>query len=100
MVSFYYYCYHHHHHHHHHHHFYYYYYYSTDKYLSFFNTPLVIFVKDKLSQVVFIAFHVRVCILASTVYPRFEEYLIFLFSTGVVLNECQQYKASPLKYFK
>ena len=73
---------------------------SIDKYLSFFNTPLVIFVKDKLSQVVFIALHVRICILASTVYPRLEEYLIFAFFTGMVLSEWQQYKASPLKYFK
>ena len=73
---------------------------SIDKYLSFFNTPLVIFVKDKLSQVVFIALHVRICILASTVYPRLEEYLIFAFFIGMVLSEWQQYKASPLKYFK
>ena len=76
------------------------YYHSTDKYLSFLNTPLVIFVKDKLSQVAFIALHIRVCILASTVYPRLEEYLIFVFFTGHVLSEWQQYKASPLKYFK
>ncbi|XP_020604788.1 uncharacterized protein LOC110043653 [Orbicella faveolata] len=73
---------------------------KLDKYLSFFNTPLVLFLKDKLSQVAFIAFHVRVCILASTVYPRFEEYLIFLFFAGVVLSERQQYTASPFKYFK
>ena len=73
---------------------------STDKYLGFFNTPLVIFLKDKLSRVVFIALHVRVCILASTVDPRLEEYLILVYFTGMILSEWQQYKASPLKYFK
>ncbi|XP_020604929.1 uncharacterized protein LOC110043766 isoform X2 [Orbicella faveolata] len=71
-----------------------------DKYLSFFTTPLVIFVKDKLNQVVFIALHVRVCILASTVYPRLEEYLIFVFFASLVVRERQEFKASPLKYFK
>ena len=73
---------------------------STDKYLSYYTTPLVIFVKDKLSQLAFIALHVHVCILASTVNPRLQEYLIFVFFTGLVLSEYQQYKASPLKYFK
>ncbi|KAL9984532.1 hypothetical protein ACROYT_G006836 [Oculina patagonica] len=73
---------------------------NLGKYLSYYTTPMVIFVKDKLSQLAFIAFHVRVCVLASTVYPRLEEYLIFVFFTGLVLTEFQQYKASPLKYFK
>ncbi|KAL9984529.1 hypothetical protein ACROYT_G006832 [Oculina patagonica] len=73
---------------------------NLDKYLSYYTTPMVIFVKDKLSQLAFIALHVRVCILASTVNPRLEEYLIFVFFTGLVLSEYQQYKTSPLKYFK
>lgn len=73
---------------------------STDRYLNYYTTSLVIFVKDKLSQLVFIAFHFRVCILASTVDPLIEEYFIFIFFTGLVVNEIQQYKESPGKYFK
>lgn len=71
-----------------------------DCYLDYLTTPFVIFVKDKLSQVVFIAIHCRVCIMASSVEPTIEEYLIFVFFCGLVLSEYQQYKGSPLKYFK
>ncbi|XP_020604926.1 short transient receptor potential channel 5-like isoform X2 [Orbicella faveolata] len=71
-----------------------------DCYLDYLTTPFVIFVKDKLSQVVFIAIHIRVCIMASSVEPTIEEYLIFVFFCGLVLSEYQQYKGSPLKYFK
>ncbi|KAL9984528.1 hypothetical protein ACROYT_G006831 [Oculina patagonica] len=69
-------------------------------YLDYLTAPFVIFVKDKLSQVVFIALHCRVCILASSVGPVIEEYLIFIFFCGLVLSEYQQYNGSPFKYFK
>ncbi|XP_078359538.1 short transient receptor potential channel 5-like [Oculina patagonica] len=69
-------------------------------YLDYLTTPFVLFMKDKLSQVVFIALHCRVCILASSVEPVIEEYLIFIFFCGLVLSEYQQYKRSPNKYFK
>jgi len=71
-----------------------------DCYLDYLTAPFVIFVKDKLSQVVFITIHCRVCIMASSVEPTIEEYLIFVFFCGLVLSEYQQYKGSPLKYFK
>ena len=74
--------------------------YSPEKYYGYYTTPFVIFVKDKLSQFVFIVLHCRVCTSASSVAPTIEEYLIFVFFCGMVLSEYQQYKTSPLKYFK
>jgi len=71
-----------------------------DAYYAYFTTPFVIFIKDKLSQLVFILLHSRVCILTSSVGLRIEEYLIFVFVGGMILSEYQQYKRSPLKYFK
>ncbi|XP_068743962.1 short transient receptor potential channel 4-like [Montipora capricornis] len=71
-----------------------------DTYYAYLLTPFVLFVKDKLSQVAFILLLCRVCMLSSTVAPRWEEYLIFIYFCGIVLSEYQQYKSSPLKYFK
>ncbi|XP_068711399.1 transient receptor potential cation channel subfamily M member 2-like [Montipora foliosa] len=38
--------------------------------------------------------------LSSTVEPRWEEYLIFIYFCSIVLSEYQQYKSSRSKYFK
>ena len=73
---------------------------SIDKYIAYFTTPFVIFVKDKISQLIFIMFHCRVCVSASSVEPTTEEYFIFVFFAGLILSEYQQYKRSPHKYFK
>ena len=73
---------------------------SIDKYIAYFTAPFVIFVKDKISQLVFIMLHCRVCVSASSVEPTTEEYFIFVFFAGLVLSEFQQYKGSPHKYFK
>ena len=73
---------------------------STDRYLDYLTTPFVLFIKDKLSQVVFIVLHCRVCVMASFVEPQMEEYVIFVYFCGLVLSEYQQYKSSPFKYFK
>lgn len=66
----------------------------VDMYLDYLTTPFVIFLKDKLSQVVFIALHIRMCVLGSSVAPRTEEYLILLFYIGLLLSEWQQYHTS------
>ncbi|XP_078359526.1 short transient receptor potential channel 5-like [Oculina patagonica] len=71
-----------------------------DCYLDYLTTPFVLFIKDKLTQVVFIILHCRVCTLPSSVEPTIEEYVIFVFFCGLVLSEYQQYKSSPFKYFK
>lgn len=73
---------------------------SPDKYYAYFTMPFVKFVKDKISQLVFIVLHYRVCTLDSTVGPMVEEYLIFVFFCGMVLNEYQQYHQieSPRQY--
>ncbi|XP_068711385.1 short transient receptor potential channel 5-like isoform X2 [Montipora foliosa] len=73
---------------------------ALDIYYAYLLTPFVLFVKDKLSQVAFILLLCHVCMLSSTVAPSLEEYLIFIFFCGIVFSEYQQYKSSPLKYFK
>lgn len=70
-----------------------------DKYLSYLTTPFVIFLKDKLSQSVFIVLHVRISILPSSVSPRTEEYLILIFYVGSLLTEFQQYRTSQSKVY-
>lgn len=73
---------------------------STDSYLNYLTSPFVLFIKDKLTQVVFIAFHCIVCTSDSQIAITYEEYIIFFFFCGMILSEFQQYKRSQLKYFK
>ncbi|CAH3147513.1 unnamed protein product, partial [Porites lobata] len=70
-----------------------------DKYLDYLRTPFVIFLKDKLQQTVFIALHIRICVLASSVSPRTEEYLILVFCIGLLISEFQQYHTSESKVY-
>lgn len=63
-------------------------------YLGYLTTPFVIFLKDKISQVVFIALHFRICVLPSSVSPRTEEFLILAFYIGLIFSEIQQYLTS------
>ncbi|XP_078359537.1 short transient receptor potential channel 5-like [Oculina patagonica] len=70
-----------------------------DMYLDYLTTPFVIFLKDKLSQVVFIALHFRMCILPSSVAPRTEEFLILIFYVGLLLSEFQQYHTSQSRVY-
>ncbi|KAJ7391690.1 hypothetical protein OS493_017387 [Desmophyllum pertusum] len=70
-----------------------------DMYLDYLATPFVIFLKDKLSQVVFITLHVRMCVLASSVAPRTEEYLILVFYIGSLMSEFQQYYTSQSRVY-
>jgi len=70
-----------------------------DMYLDYLTTPFVIFLKDKLSQVVFIALHFRMCVLGSSVEPRNEEYLILVFYVGLLLSEFQQYHTSQSRVY-
>ncbi|CAH3147511.1 unnamed protein product, partial [Porites lobata] len=72
-----------------------------DMYLDYLTTPFVIFLKEKLQQVVFIALHIRICVLGSPVSPRIEEYLILVFYIGLLISEFQQYYTSQSKvYFR
>lgn len=71
-----------------------------DSYLNYLTSPFVLFIKDKLTQVVFIAFHCIVCTSDSQIAITYEEYIIFFFFCGMILSEFQQYKRSQLKYFK
>lgn len=68
-------------------------------YLDYLTTPFVIFLKDKLSQVVFIALHFIMCVLGSSVAPRTEEYLILVFYIGSLLSEFQQYHTSQSRVY-
>ena len=73
----------------------------ADMYLDYLTTPFVIFLKEKLQQVVFIALHIRICVLGSPVSPRIEEYLILVFYIGLLISEFQQYYTSQSKvYFR
>ena len=71
----------------------------ADKYLDYLRTPFVIFLKDKLQQTVFIALHIRICVLGSSVSPRTEEYLILVFYIGLLISEFQQYHTSESKVY-
>ncbi|XP_067037021.1 short transient receptor potential channel 4-like [Acropora muricata] len=73
---------------------------ALDIYFAYFNTPFVIFVKDRVSQIVFIFLLCRVCVSTSSIEPRMEEYLIFIFFCGILLSEYRQFKEAPSKYFK
>ncbi|KAJ7391691.1 hypothetical protein OS493_017388 [Desmophyllum pertusum] len=73
--------------------------YLRDMYLDYLATPFVIFLKDKLSQVAFITLHVRMCVIASSVAPRTEEYLILVFYIGSLLSEFQQYHTSRSRVY-
>lgn len=68
-------------------------------YLGYLTTPFVIFLKDKISQVVFIALHFRMCVLASSVSPRTEEFLILVFYIGLIFSEIQQYLTSKSRVY-
>ena len=73
----------------------------ADMYLDYLTTPFVIFLKEKLQQIVFIALHIRICVLGSLVSPRIEEYLILVFYIGLLISEFQQYYTSQSKvYFR
>ena len=71
----------------------------ADMYLNYLTTPFVIFLKDKLSQVVFIALHFRMCVLGSSVKPRTEEYFILVFYIGLLISEFQQYYTSQSRVY-
>ncbi|XP_074616708.1 short transient receptor potential channel 4-like [Acropora palmata] len=73
---------------------------ALDIYFAYFNTPFVIFVKDRISQIVFIFLLCRVCVSTSSIEPKTEEYLIFIFFCGILLSEYRQYMEEPAKYFK
>lgn len=73
---------------------------ALDIYFAYFNTPFVIFVKDRVSQIAFIFLLCRVCVSTSSIEPRMEEYLIFIFFCGILLSEYRQFKEAPSKYFK
>ena len=68
-------------------------------YLGYLTTPFVIFLKDKISQVVFIALHFRMCVLPSSVSPRTEEFLILVFYIGLIFSEIQQYLTSKSRVY-
>nr|XP_058970450.1 short transient receptor potential channel 4-like isoform X1 [Pocillopora verrucosa] len=70
-----------------------------DKYLSYLTTPFVIFLKDKLSQFVFIVLHLRISVLPSSVSAKTEEYLILIFYVGSLLTEVQQYRTSQSRVY-
>ena len=71
----------------------------ADKYLSYLTTPFVIFLKDKLSQFVFIVLHLRISVLPSSVSAKTEEYLILIFYVGSLLTEFQQYRTSQSRVY-
>ncbi|CAH3167148.1 unnamed protein product [Porites lobata] len=73
---------------------------ENNGYYAYCTSPCVTFLKEKLGQWAFIVLHCRVCLSPSTVTPMVDEYLIFVFFCGMALNEYQQYKKSPRKYFK
>ncbi|KAK2566303.1 Short transient receptor potential channel 5 [Acropora cervicornis] len=55
---------------------------------------------DRISQIVFIFLLCRVCVSTSSIEPKTEEYLIFIFFCGILLSEYRQYMEEPAKYFK
>ncbi|XP_027047038.1 short transient receptor potential channel 5-like [Pocillopora damicornis] len=65
-----------------------------DLYLNYLRTPFVISIKDRLSQVVHLGLHFRLCVLASSVSVRTEEWLTLIFYIGFMLSEYQQYRSS------
>lgn len=71
----------------------------ADKYLSYLTTPFVIFLKDKLSQFVFIVLHLRISVLPASVSAKTEEYLILIFYVGSLLTEVQQYRTSQSRVY-
>lgn len=66
----------------------------SDLYLNYLRTPFVISIKDRLSQVVHLGLHFRLCVLASSVSVRTEEWLTLIFYIGFMLSEYQQYRSS------
>ncbi|CAH3167147.1 unnamed protein product [Porites lobata] len=70
------------------------------QYYCYSTCPFVLFLKEKFSEWLFIVLHCIVCVSPSSVEPTVEEYLILILFCGMTLNEYQQYKKSPVKYFK
>ena len=68
-------------------------------YLGYLTTPFLIFLEDKISQVVFIALHFRIGVLPSSVSPRTEEFLILVFYIGLIFSEIQQYLTSKSRVY-
>lgn len=70
------------------------------QYYCYSTCPFVLFLKEKFSEWLFIVLHCIVCVSPSSVEPTVEEYFILVLFCGMTLNEYQQYKKSPVKYFK
>ena len=72
----------------------------ADQYYCYCISPSVLFLKEKFNHWVFIVLHCIVCSSLSSVQPTVAEYLIFVYFCSMALNEYQQYKKAPVKYFK
>ncbi|XP_066026358.1 short transient receptor potential channel 5-like [Pocillopora verrucosa] len=68
-------------------------------YGKYLDTPYVIFLKTQVMQLTFIGLFFRTSMIGSSVALTVEESFIFLFFTGFVLSEIQQYRSSASKVY-